>query len=143
MFSEGHPIRIAVLDDDPALVRLVQKLLHYSLGESVSIETFSSPAQFENWLDSHCCDLLLTDIEMPEADGLAVLRIVKKRNAWTQVIMLTGASTSDRLIEAIEFGASDYLVKPVQTAALNEVVMQAVQRIRRWRRAFVATHVGA
>lgn len=143
MFAEGHPIRIAVLDDDPALVRLVHKLLHYALGESVTVETFSSPDQFESWLEGHCCDLLLTDIEMPGTDGLAVLQSVKKRNAWTQVVMLTGASTSDRLIEAIEYGASDYLVKPVQTAALNEVVMQAVQRIRRWRRAFVATHVGA
>ncbi|MCA9103799.1 MAG: response regulator [Pirellulaceae bacterium] len=141
MFTEGHPIRIAVLDDDPALVRLVHKLLHYALGESVQVETFNSPDHFESWLENHCCDLLLSDIEMPEADGLSVLRMVKRRNAWTQVVMLTGASTSDRLIEALELGASDYLVKPVQTAALNEVVMQSVQRIRRWRRAFKATHV--
>ena len=101
MFTEGHPIRIAVLDDDPALVRLVHKLLHYALGESVQVETFNSPDHFESWLENHCCDLLLSDIEMPEADGLSVLRMVKRRNAWTQVVMLTGASTSDRLIEAL------------------------------------------
>ncbi|HRF01054.1 MAG TPA: response regulator [Pirellulaceae bacterium] len=139
MFATGHPIRIAVLDDDPTLVRLIRKLLGYALGDSVQIETFESPEAFEDWLEINCCDLLLTDIEMPEMNGLEVLRLVKQRNAWTQVVMLTGASTSDRLIEALEYGAADYLVKPVQTAALNEVVMQSVQRIRRWRRAFAAT----
>jgi len=139
MLTAGQPLRIAILDDDPAQVRMIRKLLSFSLGDTVSVESFESPDEFDRWLSQNCCDLLLTDIEMPEMDGVEVLRMAKSRNAWTQVVMLTGASTSDRVIESLEYGASDYLVKPVQTAALNEVVMQVVHRLRRWRRAISET----
>jgi DNA-binding NtrC family response regulator len=132
-------LNLLVLDDDPSILRLTVKLLKKELGSGVAVTALDDPLLAQQWLRENCCDILLTDIEMPEIDGLEMLKFAKARNAWTQVIFLTGASTWDRIAEAIEFGASDYLLKPIDRGELITIVGQAVNRFNRWQSAVLDT----
>ena len=137
--STMRKINLLVLDDDPSMVRLVSKVLQDKLPEALAVSQATDPSAARQWLEENCCDILISDIEMPEIDGLAMLQFAKSRNAWTQVIFLTGHSTLDRIGEAMENGASDYLLKPVDHAELVDVVAQHCRRAARWRAALHGT----
>ena len=128
-------LNLVILDDDPAVVRLVEKFVDGDLAEKFNIVSFTDPAVAQQWIDEKCCDVLLSDIEMPGIDGLEMLRFAKRRNSWTQVIFITGHSSWDRIATAIEQGATDYLVKPIQRDALVGLLSQAHQRATRWQQA--------
>jgi YesN/AraC family two-component response regulator len=83
--------------------------------------------------------VLLSDIEMPDIDGLDMMRFAKARNSWTQIIFMTGHSSWDRIASAIEQGATDYLVKPIQREALVDLLNQSHQRATRWQQAVRTT----
>jgi DNA-binding response OmpR family regulator len=72
---------------------------------------------------------------MPQIDGIELLRFAKSRNALTQVLFLTGHSTQDTLLGALEFGATDYLLKPIDREQLVARLQEAQSRKRRWQQA--------
>ncbi len=130
---------IGVVDDDPAVARIVETYLQKEFGEHANICVMTDPGETKSWLQETCCDLLISDIEMPGIDGMEMLKIAKARNAWTQVIFMTAHSTLDRLSEAIEHGASDYLLKPINREDLIGVISQEQRRLLRWKSAFLGT----
>jgi len=83
-------------------------------------------------------DIVVTDLKLEgDTDGLAVLEEAKKRNAHTEVILITAYATIDTCKEAIRRGAYDYLVKPIDIDQLRTLVDQAgrkASRAIRWRR---------
>lgn len=125
-------LNVLVVDDDISIVRLVAKILEERFSDLIRVHTTAQPLDAQAWIDSNCCDILLTDIEMPEIDGMTMLRIAKRRNSWTAVVFLTGHSTWDRIAEAVENGASDYLLKPLDSQELIKVVSRECERVRRW-----------
>ncbi len=128
-----------ILDDDASIVRIVSKMLEGELSDKIILTAMTDPAEAKQWINEHCCDILITDIEMPDIDGLEMLKFVKRRNAWTQVIFLTGHSTWDNIAEAIENGASDYLLKPINREELVQLVSQMCSRFSRWQSAVLGT----
>ncbi len=128
-------LSLLVVDDDPDMVRIVNKYLENEFSEEITVTSFVDSVEAKNWLDQNCCDILLSDIEMPELNGLDMLKFAKQRNAWTQVVFLTGASTWDLVAEAIESGASDYLLKPLKKTDLVNVISHLTERMYRWRAA--------
>jgi len=132
-------LNLLVVDDDPSIVRIVQAHLEKELPADVHLYTATSPEEAQRWLDEHCCDILISDIEMPDISGLEMLAFARRRNAWTQVAFLTGHSTWDRIAEAIEKGASDYLLKPIDREELLQVVSQIRARMVRWQQALKGT----
>jgi len=139
LMSSHRKLNLLVVDDDPSITRLVSSYLSSALPDDVVITTLNNPAEAQKWIQRHCCDLLISDIEMPGIDGLEMLRFAKGQNAWTQVVFLTGHSTWDRIAEAVEFGASDYLLKPIDREDLVSVITMVCSRIRRWQSAVLDT----
>lgn len=125
---------IVILDDEPTVTRVAAKFLRDALTDSADVRFTSDTAEARKLIADSKCDILLSDIEMPDANGLEILRYARKCNAWTRVILMTGHSTWDRLAEAIENGASDYLLKPFDSQELIQVVRQEQQRLQRWNR---------
>lgn len=130
---------LVLVDDDPAMVRLIATAFEMSLGRELQCETTCSSEAARQRVMSEVVDILVTDLDMPELNGLELLRLAKHRNASTQVIVITGHSSREALLEAMEAGASDYLVKPLRTQEVLEVVREAHRRAERWRTALVAT----
>jgi DNA-binding NtrC family response regulator len=129
-------LNLLVLDDDPAIVRLISHILANSTFHNrVSVTSYTDPALAVTWINNQCCDIILTDFEMPSYSGTDIVQIAKQKNAWTQTLVLTGHSTWDRMSEAIEAGASDYLLKPINKNDVLRLVEQAVERHTRWQTA--------
>jgi len=136
-------ISILVLDDDPAITRLIAGFLRSELDLPLELTEFSDPYAASHWLENNCCDILLSDIVMPGLNGDDMLRIAKRRNPWTQVVFMTAFSTWDRIAQAIEGGASDYLMKPIDFDELSQVIHHVCARILRWQSALRETLAGS
>jgi DNA-binding NtrC family response regulator len=71
-------------------------------------------------------DLVLTDLKMPDMDGIEVLRIIREKWPETAVIIVTGYQTVDTAVKAIKLGAYDYIEKPFTPDALISAVAEAM-----------------
>jgi EAL domain-containing protein (putative c-di-GMP-specific phosphodiesterase class I) len=128
---------ILVADDDPGLLEIVTALLTESGYDAVGAST---GAEAIARLREANVDIVLTDILMPDATGIDVLRAVRERHLDTPVILMTGNPTVPTAVEALALGALGYLVKPVLEAKLLETVSEALGLVRltRLRRQAVA-----
>jgi len=113
--------RILLADDEPKLGRPLAQALE-SEGHSVERVSGGRPAIAE--LATHQFDLVLTDLRMPEVDGLAVLRAARACTPPVEVVMMTAFGTTESAVEAMKAGAADYLLKPF---AMDELCL----RVRR------------
>jgi DNA-binding NtrC family response regulator len=124
---------ILVVDDEPTLLRGISRLLTdrgYNVvcardGES-ALGTFQS-REF---------DVIVTDIAMPEMDGIQLLQQLRKHDAEVPVVLITGEPAVSTAVKALEFGAFHYLTKPVPFSDLEEVVDKAacLRRMARMKR---------
>jgi DNA-binding NtrC family response regulator len=130
---------LLLVDDDPDMVRLLQEVIERSFEGKLRIESLTDPTEARERINKGGVDILLTDLDMPGTDGLELLRCAKNRSAWSQVIFLTEHSSQKALLEALEMGATDYLLKPVDQEQLLDLVGQSHQRQMRWREALKET----
>ncbi|MBI5299788.1 MAG: sigma-54-dependent Fis family transcriptional regulator [Deltaproteobacteria bacterium] len=72
---------------------------------------------YEKW-NSRVYDVVLLDMELPDGSGLDVLKKIRQTNQDQEVIMVSGVNQSQRIVEAIKLGASDYVTKPVDAPVL-------------------------
>src|SRR5687767_918787 len=100
--SMNHPldaIRLTIVDDDPTIPPVLANLLEQEFGANLNIKCFDDPRLAGQSLEDEGCDILLSDIEMPAMDGLALLKIARNTNTWTQIVFMTAQSTWSRLHE--------------------------------------------
>jgi DNA-binding NtrC family response regulator len=107
--------KILAVDDEPEMLETLEEILS-GAGYQVRIET-ESPKAFE-LIATERPDLIITDLVMPEGDGIDFLERVKAHYSHIPVILLTGYATVDSAVEAMKKGASDYLSKPFLGAEL-------------------------
>jgi DNA-binding NtrC family response regulator len=102
--------RILVVDDDEAVLEVCAETLSV-LPDTEIMRENHSPRASER-LATESFDLLITDIRMPELDGIELLRIARQLDPTLQVLMLTGFPTIGTAVESMKLGAADYLTKP-------------------------------
>ncbi len=119
--------RILVIDDERDVCRFFQRALGRT-GYEVVTETDAKEAlrQFR----SRSFEVVISDVSMPDLDGITVLKKVRELDLDTPVILVTGLPSMTSAVEAVQFGAFRYLAKPVQVAELCNTVEQAVQMHR-------------
>jgi DNA-binding NtrC family response regulator len=121
------PITVLIVDDEELLVK--------SCGQILSSEGYTvyTEGRGRNALDSvrrHHPDIVLTDLMLPDMDGLALLKEVKRIAPETLVVMITGFATVDSSVEAIRAGAYDYIPKPFTATQLRILIGRAAQQVR-------------
>ena len=116
--------RVLVVDDKENMLKLLAQVL----GEKYELALASDGAQALALIAAGDFDAVLTDIRMPEADGIQVLRAVKDASPATEVVLMTAYATVQDAVEAIKLGAYDYLQKPFDPDAAALVVGRAVER---------------
>jgi DNA-binding NtrC family response regulator len=102
--------KVLVLDDEQDILNVIEKF--FSRKNIVDVETYSNPLSAIEAIKTGGFDLLLTDIMMPEMNGVDVLKQVKAQKPEVKVIMMTAYSTIDKILECEKLGASDYVTKP-------------------------------
>lgn len=132
-------LNLILLDDDESITRLAQRYLDSEFVGRMNLRVFNDSREARHAIDESGCDILVSDIQMPDFNGLELLRYAKQRNHWTQVVFMTAHSTWDCIAEAIENGASDYLLKPLDGDELIRIVEETRQRLMRWQQAVRTT----
>jgi len=118
--------RVLVVDDEPKLGRYVAEMLaldgHQVVRASGGKEALARLAR-------EAFDVVVTDLRMPEVDGLAVLRAARGRPAPPEVVLMTAHATAESAVEAMKAGAADYVTKPFSMDELRLRVQRlAAQR---------------
>lgn len=113
---------ILVVDDDPDIHELLATLL--GSGE-YHVESAQDGLAGLSRLEHSAYDLVLTDVRMPGLDGLELLHRIHELRPEAKVVVMTAASTPERIIRAMRDQAFGYLSKPFSARALNEVVQRA------------------
>jgi signal transduction histidine kinase len=75
-------------------------------------------------------DIVVTDLNMPEMNGLDVLKYIKKKKPYIEVIVITGFATIENAIEAMKVGAYDYFSKPIDLEHVRIVLSKCVKQIQ-------------
>jgi len=143
MAERSYSLKLLLVDDDPSMVRLLTKILQRTFADRMELHAVTCPKEARSCIEGNIIDILVTDLEMPGVNGLELLRCAKRRNVCAQVLFVTGHSTLDALTDALELGATDYLLKPLDQAELVELISDAERRVRRWREALAGTLVAS
>lgn len=117
--------KILVLDDVLDAVILIKKIL---TRQGHTVVTFTEEEEAIEHTTQHKVDLAILDIKLKKMSGIQVLEEMKKRIPEMKVIMLTGYPTIETAREAIELGAGEYCVKPIDKTELEEKVAGILAR---------------
>lgn len=116
---------ILVIDDDKIILDSLCEFLSLEGFQASGAETLKSGlAKLEE--ENYC--LVLTDVNLPDGDGLELLGIIKRNYPQTVVVVITGYGTIDSAVKAIKCGAYDYLTKPVIDDELRLTVGRAINQ---------------
>lgn len=128
MMSQREPVQVLAVDDDAAFVEMLGKFLELE-DEYLSITTASCATDGLHLLRENEFDCVVSDLEMPEMNGLEFLRTVRQRWDGLPFIMFTGHGEEEIATKARAAGVTEYLQKQMGTdqyADLAEVVRDAV-----------------
>ena len=119
----ADPTRAWVTDDDETIRYVLERALSRA---GYEVETFATVAGLQNALQSASPDVILTDIRLPDADGLTVLESLRQQEREIPVIAMTGFSDLDQAVNAFQKGVFDYLPKPFDLDQVLSTVASAV-----------------
>ncbi len=119
--------KILIVDDEPTIVRLLDMSLKSDGYETC---TAASGEQALEVFEQQDPDIVVTDIKMPGMDGLELLKRIKDLDPDKEVIIVTGHGDIDSTITALQYGASDFINKPVRDEALAIALDRAKSKIR-------------
>lgn len=115
---------ILVIDDEPDLRTLYELTL---LREGHSVETAGTVAQARALLEQQPFDLVLTDMRLPDGLGLDLLRMLADGERSERSIVITAYGSAENAVEALKYGAFDYLTKPVNLDQFRTAIRDALQ----------------
>ena len=127
--------KILIVDGEEVVLCTLKKNLEQ---EGYQVETTPSTAIAFEKIKMDKYHIVLVNIEMPQMDGIELLRKIKGYDQMAQIIMMTENSTMDHILSSLEYGANDYINKPLNNAeyVLN-VIDYSVQKLERWRKAII------
>ena len=118
-----------MLEDDSRTIRNIQKNVLSQLGHTDILEA-GDGVEALKILEKETPDLMLVDWNMPNMDGITLVRKVRETNKRTPIIMCTTEAQKDRVIEAIKAGVNNYVVKPFNVESLSEKIDQTMARLQ-------------
>jgi CheY-like chemotaxis protein len=125
---------ILLIDDDLIVLKTLSLVLSK---HGIKVETESNPQKAIDEYSSSPYNIVLTDMQMPQMDGIEVIRRIKDINPLCNIIVLTAYSNMGRVIDCIEMGACDYITKPIgDIPVLLDILQAARRRVDRWRGLF-------
>jgi DNA-binding NtrC family response regulator len=116
---------ILIVDDEPLVKSSLSELLTLS---GYTVSTAANGKEALELLRGYTVDIIITDIKMPEMDGIQLLNQVKKRHPEVPVILITGYGSIDSAVEAMKQGAYDYITKPIVDSEIKIVIERLVKQ---------------
>lgn len=124
---------VLIVDDDKQVLESLETHLSLQGYEAV---TADESTNVMDTLEKRNFDCVLLDINMPQIDGINLLKQINQFDPTIEIIMMTGFNSLDKTMDAREYGASEYLLKPFNNMdELDTVLKQAQDRVQRWNQA--------
>lgn len=118
------------VDDDPLVTQLVAARL---ARHGFEVSSLNDPTQVIERLIHGAYRVVLLDIDMPEHDGIELLKQIKSYDGGIQVVMLTGLVTMSTALRSLRYGAEACIFKPLtDERPLVEALEDAVRKLQRW-----------
>ena len=111
--------KILVIDDNEWVRDTLKQLLSMS---GYQVDAAENGSKGLNKIKSRRYDVVLSDIQMPEMDGIELLKQIKENDSTLPVVMITGFPTVDNAIQAMRQGASDFITKPFRYEQVSMIV---------------------
>jgi two-component system response regulator HydG len=118
--------KILVVDDSPDTLEVLQRNLE---SKGYNVLTAAGAVEAIKILESMPVDLVITDLKMPEVDGLSLVRHVHENYKNTEVMMITGYPSIEGAVEAVKTGAEEYLAKPFTDEELFSAVRRVLEKL--------------
>jgi len=127
---------LLLVDDDAAVLKTTRRMLER---RGYHVVACGSGEEALAWLERQTFDVMLSDVHMPGTTGLRLLRAVRDRDLDIPVILVTGNPDVKTAAAAVEYGALQYLIKPVPTQSLEASIERAANagRMARAKREYV------
>jgi len=114
--------KVLLVDDEQEFVETLAERMR---ARDMVVSTATSPIDAIDKANKESYDAIVLDLQMPEMDGLEVLKLLKEKNPDLQIILLTGHATVEKGIQAMKFGAMDLVEKPADIKILTEKIKEA------------------
>lgn len=133
-------VKVLVVDDQADIARTIQKFLQLN---DFPVETANDPQHALKMMSNELYKIIFCDIQMPGMNGLELLKQLKMRSPMSIVIMMTAFHDQAMVVECVEHGAHDFLVKPIEPLDLVfEVALDAEKKVLRWANALRPSRYG-
>jgi putative nucleotidyltransferase with HDIG domain len=119
--------KVLIIDDEDFILQLSKDILTKS---NYNVETALDGKEGLKLLDTDNFDLILTDIKMPNINGLDVIRHIRITNREIPIIVITGHGTLDIAIDSLRLGAQGFILKPFTPTELRNAVSEALEKTR-------------
>jgi DNA-binding NtrC family response regulator len=120
---------IVIVDDEPDLLDLLKLILTEKTGHKVM--TTTNPHQALEWCKTQKADLLISDLRMPEMEGIELLKLVQQFDPNLPFILMTAYGSIESAVESMRHKAFDYITKPFR----KEQILVTVDKALKWRQA--------
>jgi len=115
---------VLIVDDEPD----IRELLEITLGRmSLTTETAKDLSSAKNMLNANKFDLCLTDMRLPDGDGIELVELIQNQFSNTPVAVITAHGSTETAIKALKTGAFDFVSKPVDLQKLRDLVSSAIK----------------
>jgi DNA-binding NtrC family response regulator len=117
--------RVLAVDDEPAMIEWLKILLEH---EGYEVRTAMIGTRGEEIFKTWKPDVVITDMMLPDIDGLELLRRFKQTYGDTEVIVVTGHGSVPKAVEAMKAGAHSFVEKPIEPDTLLQMLERAIER---------------
>ncbi len=119
--------RILIVDDDSLIRNSLYEVLRV---ENYDVEVASDGLEALEITRIKDFDIVITDIKMPKLDGIALLERIKREKPRTEVVIITSYGSVENAVEAMKYGASDYITKPIIDDEIKHCIRKILKNIR-------------
>lgn len=126
IYERGARVRIVVVEDNQSIA----KGIRYHLQDAGhAVDLFHDGAEAAAFLVDDRSDIVIIDINLPNRDGLTILRDMRARGDVRPVLLLTARAETEDKVKGLDAGADDYLSKPFEMAELNARIRALSRRV--------------
>jgi DNA-binding response OmpR family regulator len=117
--------RILIVDDDPEVVEALKAVF---TGKPWQVDAVAEASVALSWHRKHAYDLLIVDKNLPDLDGVEIIRQLRTDNDRVRVVVLTGYATSESAVESLNLAIDAYLLKPFASVDVLETIEDVLAR---------------
>ncbi len=122
--------KVMIVDDESIIRKGLRNAVNWKVFDCEVVGEASDGMEGYKLINQLHPDIIITDIKMPEVDGLTMIREIRDIIPQSKIIILTGYRDFDYAREAIKLGAFDFLLKPTKIEELNSVIKRAVKELK-------------